>query len=220
MPAIKYAVRLRASYESLKTTVADWALLAEKLLCYEHNDKKENVHCHFLLYGVYDSVDTLKRKMRSHGIDLKGSGQLSFKTSFKLKDGTMVDITDETIPKYVTYMSKGKYNPSYNKGYDPQFIDDCKAAWINHTRPPRGEALLLDFTKYMEEVQEPKRLEARCEGRTIQWLHRCAVIFCVFKMNGVLNVQTRKDIDMIRDSYGLLNDIVSYGDIKTPYKFK
>jgi len=220
MPSVNYAVRLRTSYETLKTTVADWALLSEKLLCYEHNDKKENVHCHFLLYGVYDSVDTLKRKMRSHGIDLKGSGQLSFKTSFKLKDGTKVDITDETIPKYVTYMSKGKYDPSYNKGYDPEFIAACKAAWINHPKSTRDEALLVDFTKYIDEVQEPKRVEARAEGRTAQWLHRCAVIFCVFKMNGVLNVQTRKDIDMVRDSYGLINDIVSYGDVKTPYKFK
>ena len=222
MPAVNYAVRLRASYETLKTTVADWALKAEKVLCYEHNDKKENVHCHFLLYQVYESVDTLKRAMRSHGIDLKGNAQLSFKTSFKLKDGAKVDITDETISKYVTYMSKGKYDPSYNKGYDPAFVATCKLAWVNHKLSTREESLFAGFSEEMGvlltkhcEDRDPER-----PGINLNIVHRVAVRFCLAKMNGILNVQTRKDIDMVRDSWALEHGVIGAQDVKTPYKFK
>jgi len=152
-----YAVRLRASYETLRTTVSDWSLRSEKILCYEHNDKAENVHCHLLLEGVYDSVDTLKRLMRGHAVDLKGSGQLSFKKDFKLRDGTKALMTEETIPKYITYMSKGKYDPLFNKGYDPVFIAACKAAWFVHQIPDSVEETHGDFETFLcKELTAPE----------------------------------------------------------------
>lgn len=149
MPPLKYAVRLRASYETLRTTVAAWALRCEKVLCYQHEDRAENIHCHLLLEAVYDSVDTLKRDMRQHGIDLKGAGQLSFKTTYKMKDGTQMIISDATVPTYITYMSKGKYDPSYNKGYDPEFIAARKAAWVVHSSPDPVEDTHRDFETYV-----------------------------------------------------------------------
>jgi len=136
MPPVLYAVRLRASWDAIQTTIGQWALRCDKILCYEHDERHENIHCHLLLEGVSCSIDTLKGDMRQHGIDLKGAGQLSFKTKFKLRDGTVVNITDANKGRYVTYMSKGKYDPKYNKGYEPDWIALQKSHWIEYDNTP------------------------------------------------------------------------------------
>ena len=130
-----YAVRLRASYEALQGTIGAWALRCDGVLCYEHVERAENIHCHLLLDNVGCSIDTLKGIMRQHGIDLKGAGQLSFKTKYKLACGDVVNITADNLGKYITYMTKGKYDPKYNKGYDPARIAQLKSEWVVYSNP-------------------------------------------------------------------------------------
>ena len=150
-----YAVRLRAGYETLATTIGAWAMRCEKVLCYEHDDRHENLHVHLLLEGVATSVDTLKNDMRARGIDLKGAGQLSFKTKFKLASGDVVNITDDTKGRYITYMSKGKYDPKYNKGYTADYIALAKSQWVVYDNKPDHpfKSVYEDFETYVSKQQ-------------------------------------------------------------------
>jgi len=151
MPPVLYAVRLRASWDALRTTIGQWALRCDKVLLYEHAERHENIHCHLLLEGVSCSIDTLKNDMRAHGIDLKGAGQLSFKSKFKLRDGSTINITEANKGRYVTYMSKGKYDPKYNKGYDPDWLTIQKSRWIEYDNTPEHpfKAVYDDFETFV-----------------------------------------------------------------------
>jgi len=86
--------------------------------------------------------------MWGHGVPVKGSGQLSFKATYKDKvTGRKVDITDETIPKYITYMSKGKYDPKYNKAFTDENIGYYKSLWIDLAREPPSYLIYKEFTR-------------------------------------------------------------------------
>jgi hypothetical protein len=84
--------------------ISDWALRSNQVVVYEHPEEG-NVHCHALLVGVYDTTNTLRNDLKKHNVPLKGAGQLSFKTA------------EDDYQRYITYMSKGKYDPKYNKGF-------------------------------------------------------------------------------------------------------
>ena len=201
MPPVNYAVRLRAPYADLATTVADWAMLAEKLLCYEHPEEN-NQHCHFLLVGVRVTVETLKGHYRRHGLELRGAGQVSFKTTFKNRTGVVLAIDDETIPKYITYMSKGKYDPSYNKGYEPEFIEQCKSAWIDYKASEpvtRDKEMLGDFSNHLMDYIKLQRIDD-IASLSVEAVRVLAFKFSVDRAFGVVNVQTRKDASMLYTS--------------------
>lgn len=138
MPPRTLAVRLRTSYDNLATTIGEYALICKRVVAYEHPEL-DNIHCHLLLVDVHCTNQTLKNIMREHGIALKGAGQLSFKESY-MDNNTKIrtEIDTETIPKYITYMSKGKYEPKYVSGYDDAFIADCKSNWITYSTKPQS----------------------------------------------------------------------------------
>ena len=151
MPPRNIAVRLSASYETLRTTIGDWGLVSKLLVAYEHPEP-DNIHCHLLLTGVYVTNQNLKDTMRAHGVPLKGAGQLSFKESFKCPTTKkVIEINEETWPKYITYMSKGKYEPKYIQGFSSETVTAYKEAWcVNSTRDPSGYTIYLDFKKFLE----------------------------------------------------------------------
>lgn len=212
MPRVNYAVRLRAPYVELQTTVADWALQADKVLCYEHPDKRENVHCHLLLVGVYISTDTLKGIMRRHGIALKGSGQVSFKTSFK-SNGISMDITDETISKYITYMSKGKYDAKYNKGYTQEELDACKARWITYYSKPSMLQEYDDFKQYVKDKEALFVAPVRCAT-----IHVYACEFVKAKYGGFIPHIARKQVKDLKDNYCVEIGLMSWSRFALPFE--
>jgi len=217
MPALNYAVRLRATYEALGSTCGDWAARCERMLCYEHPEDPNNLHCHFLLVGVYESTDTLKRDFRAHGLDLKGPGQVSFKTTYKLKAcNTKVDITPQTWGKYITYMSKGIYDPKYNKGFDAPYIAECKAKWTNPVRQSREESLLAEFHEYVFEYK--KKLNLTEDVLRVSEARVLAVKFAIVAYKGVINVGMRKDAKMLLDSYCYAHDMVTTTAIVLPFE--
>lgn len=77
-------------------------------------------------------------------MDGKGNGFWSFKTVTKHHG----PITAETAPKYITYMSKGVHDPSYNKGYELQELQQLKEAWIAPTNYNKSETNYLKFEHY------------------------------------------------------------------------
>lgn len=218
MPPVNYAVRLRAPYVELETTVAAWALQAEKVLCYEHPDKRENVHCHLLLYGVYISTDTLKGIMRRHGIVLKGAGQVSFKSSFKANDVSL-DIIDATIPKYITYMSKGKYDAKYNKGYTQDFLDECKARWLTYSARPE---ILQEYDNFKLYVNEQESLlHASVIARipkNPKTIHIYACQFVKNKYGGFIPHIARKQIKDLKDNYCIDEGLMSWSRFALPFE--
>lgn len=217
MPSTNYAVRVRMSYETLATTCADWSLKSEKMLCYQHDDKKENIHCHFLLVGVYDSTDTLKRLLKTHGLLPKAS-DWSFKSKFKLKDGTVVDITDETIPQYITYMSKGKYEPSYNKGYDTEFLDLCKSKWVTYTRDPVYLQDYYEFIDYVNRREKVFHLIRESSPLCVATVHVYSCEWVKQKYKGFIPHVARKQIKDLKDNYCIDNHLMAWTGFALPFE--
>jgi len=218
MPPAMYQVRLRASAKELMTTASDWSLKCEKMLMYEHSKNEKNIHCHFLLVGVYDSTDTLKNCYKKHGLLLKGAGQVMFAESFKLPDKTVVRMTAETVPKYITYMSKGQYEPSYNKGFTTEEIALAKSQWVDHASdPPSPDTLLReDFSNHLYEYCKSHQIDI--DALRIREIRSLAVRFSVNLTGGSLNAYARKTASMLYSSYGYNNGMLTAEDIILPYE--
>lgn len=120
--AVNYAVRITKPYSQLDRGVAAVAMLCDKTLVYEHvGTKTEKVHVHMMLIGVRCDKKTLQAKFPI----CKGNKDWSWKT----KDAKYGDVEDS--PKYITYMTKGKLDPVYNKGYTIEELNEAKAAWTD-----------------------------------------------------------------------------------------
>lgn len=200
MPGVNYAVRLRAPVEDLRRVCGDYALLADKVLCYQHDDDKDNIHCHLLLTNVYKTDETLKGVLRKYGLTLKGAGQLSYKTSFKDPETKVkLDITDDTIPKYITYMTKGKHDASYIKGFEKEYLDERKAAWVKYEKTSPQVKLYKEFEELIKE-QEARRGVVLITSDLSDAI-TLATIFCMRK-HKVMTRACRNDIAMLVSTLG------------------
>lgn len=217
MPSVNYAVRLRASYEDLRQVVGDWATVADKVLCYQHSERKDNIHCHLLLTGVYQSTDTLKRSLVKHGLALKGAGQLSFKTTFKDSLTKVVfDITDETIPKYITYMTKGSNPVLYNKGYDTDFLEQCRSKWVTYKKSDKDEEMYNEFCQYIYD-RKKKELYQADETPTAAAIKIFAVDFVMEKFP-LFHSKARQLTKALIDTYNYRFGIVSASMLILPFE--
>jgi len=150
MPPRNIAVRLTCPYETLRTTIGDWGLVSKHLVVYEHPEPN-NIHCHMLLTGVYVTTQNLKDTMWSHGVPCKGSGQLSFKETFKCPTTKkVIDINEESWPKYIAYMSKGKYEPKYTQGFSDETIQSYRALWVDYTQHKPAVQLYKEFERHIQ----------------------------------------------------------------------
>ena len=193
MPPRNIAVRLTAPYETLRQTVSDWSMVSKNIICYEHPEE-DNIHCHLLLTGVYCSDQHLKDLMWGHDVQLKGAGQLSFKATFK-DGGKCVDIDEESIPKYITYMSKGKYDPKYNKGFTDENIQRYKSLWIDYTTQPSSYLIYLEFKATLENP-----------FTELSDLKRAAHRFCMLKYKSHTRL-CRNEISTLIDDYAWYQSI-------------
>lgn len=111
-----YFIRVTATYWLGKEAIAMIAEKCEKVIVYEHNDNPENVHFHMYLGSCEVSTDTLKNYFKKYGIrgGVKGAGW-----SFKLSRDSGC----------ITYMSKGRLEPMFVKGFTPEEVDEFKNKW-------------------------------------------------------------------------------------------
>lgn len=142
-----FAVRVTLPFVDVSGVVRRWALAADKLLCYEHTGSvTEKVHVHLLLIGCGVTADRLKQYAKECGIEGTGNKFWSFKTKSKVAG----PLTAETARRYITYMSKGQYDPLYVKGYDDEFLAECKAEWQQPEEVvSKYERMYNDFEDYM-----------------------------------------------------------------------
>jgi len=120
-----HALRITRDYTSLTALVMDWAEVSGKCLVYQHDADEEvkATHCHFLIEQCEVKEGALIKRGLKH-IQLKGNNDWSFVQ--KEYNGN--------VEKYITYMTKGKLDPVYNKGYEPSYLEECKKRWVDYTQ--------------------------------------------------------------------------------------
>lgn len=112
-----YFVRITHSYEAIAQLVSLWALRSERLAVFEHTGTKtEKIHCHILILGSVLQKKQL-RNIGSEIVMLKGNEFCSFKEC----------ISWETP---VVYMTKGKLDAKYLKGWTQADVDMWKSRWV------------------------------------------------------------------------------------------
>lgn len=121
-----YAVRITRSNQECTNVWSRFSNVVERMVVYEHKDGAR-VHVHLLLESCKVSTDTLKNYIKKE-IGVVNSRDWSFKTAFKVPI-VVESQYDMGFSEYIKYMSKGKYEPVYNKGYSEEFIKVCKELW-------------------------------------------------------------------------------------------
>ena len=212
------AVRITLPFSDLSGTVRAWALKAEQLVCYEHQGKKSGKrHVHMLLLGVVVDKERLKQVAKQSGLAGGGNEFWSFK---KAKPETR---------RYITYMTEGKNDPMYNKGFEDDYLQACKEEYEkgDEGEPSRDEKLFREF----EEVavwpfvrghivdQPPSEWPDWADGTTIV---RCALqvqslarSWAFGHHKRIWSVRTATDAKMVFLTYCMRYDIEIPKDIKS-----
>lgn len=140
---MNYALRLTFGYNELEAFYKKTTDVCSKVIVYEHIDTKR-LHCHALLQDCTVSTDTLKNWIKKAlGVTKVIPDNWSFKTA------------DLNI-KYITYMSKGKFDAKLVKGFSPEEIQEYKAAWV----PPTNDGTLKQFIKIQEKPEVARKRQA------------------------------------------------------------
>lgn len=126
---VGYAVRITRSFDDLRAVCERWKDRCETMVVYEHDEGANRQHCHLYLGGV---DVTTKRLKQISGLPNLGNTLWSFKQA------------TEDIDVYITYMSKGKYDPSYLYGYELKDCDRLRLLWVTPPlpKPPALEKYL------------------------------------------------------------------------------
>lgn len=126
------AVRITRPFSDLSGTVRQWALKAERLVVYEHNDDgAERIHCHMLLLGVGCDAERLKQIVKETCPGTIGKGNSFW--SFKTKVAKVGQVDDTKCSTFITYMTKGKYDAKYVKGWSEEELEVLKGEWVENT---------------------------------------------------------------------------------------
>lgn len=134
----------------------------EKAVWYFHPGGKKNPdrpHLHALLFNCTLTDDALRDGSKSK----KEGRRIGYKEQFGLKNRTEHGISNKfdngkimnefSYPKYISYMSKGIYDPVLNKGFTQMEIDLYKGSWVE----PKNET--EDIIR--REVTKPKMTQWR-----------------------------------------------------------
>lgn len=121
---VDYAVRLTRSYTDTRQVIEKFCEVSEKVLVYQHDSdtsvSRTHIHCYLCKVSV--GTDTLKNYVKKV-LGVVTPDEWSFKTTYNKKRNKVDD-------GFVTYMSKGKLDPVYNKGFDPIDIMRLTQAWV------------------------------------------------------------------------------------------
>lgn len=144
-----YAVRITHSYDDCKRVIGLWALRCDKMLVYEHEGEKTGkAHIHIALCNTNIDKKQLRNIATNAGLPVKGNENCSFK-----------DWDLEST--YMSYMTKGKHDPSYNKGYSSEEVNLFRSNWVEPTvyakKDPKDVALYAAWQCHHEEFYLVRR---------------------------------------------------------------
>jgi len=111
--------------------------------------KVKGPHCHGLVYDHRQTAETFRNKIKKY-FNLVTQG--SFAISNKYERGTVM--ADGHTRKYITYMSKGKYDPIMNIGYDQDNVNTMRSEW----REPTSVHISGDLTVITSGEVKSKRI--------------------------------------------------------------
>ena len=202
-----YAVRLHASFEEIFDSgfVGYCVRIFDTVIIYEHiGSITEKVHCHFLLFDRRESLmtsDNIKKTSKEFkSLKLKGNEQLSFKTNFKNKK-TKVKyfITEETVPKYITYMTKGSLEPNYVSRDSYWSHDECVERIAHWVIPEigRDQKLYDQFCQYL--LERPYIFHEKLNPDPYNWVIKH--VNCFIRAGGVFNMKARMNRYMLVGTY-------------------
>jgi len=205
------AVRITLPFSDLSGTVRAWALKADKLLCYEHiGEKTSKPHCHLLLLGVMCNKERLKQIAKASGLAGGGNEFWSFKTA------------KEEAERYIVYMSKGKFDAVYNKGYEPDYLQMCKDAWEQgEAEPNRDQKLCKEFEDIIYNFV--RELVAKCQPpwydgwlilRDTDILKQQARSWAFKRNKMVWSGKTGSEAKLVFLTYCMRNDLIIPNDVK------
>lgn len=170
------------------TSVAD---KSEKLIIYRHpKEEAERDHIHGLCVNTTLSEKVFRewcnRKLKLE----KSNKSYSVGTTF----GKNIKISDLTYTTYITYMSKGKYDPLFNKGFSDEDINELKHQWKepkekNTVIQPEPIALKKKKTQYeIGQEAEIRYLEipGYDERDDVDWKHMIALVIQVLHENRIV----------------------------------
>lgn len=110
--------RVTINYDALTGFIESYANDCDKLIVYEHNDKR--THIHFYAFNSRIKTDAIKTRIKKH---LHVTSWDKSNWSFKSADDS----------NCITYMSKGRIEPSFVKGFTQQEVLEYKDRWVERT---------------------------------------------------------------------------------------
>lgn len=162
----------------------------EKLIVYRHpKEESEREHIHGLCYNTTLSEKVFRewcnRKLKLE----KSNKSYSVGTTF----GKNIKISEITYSTYITYMSKGKYDPLYVKGFPAEDIDELKQQW--NDPKPKNEVVYPKIERKQKMTQWSVGQEAEVryleipgydERDEVDWKHMVQLVIDVLNENKIL----------------------------------
>lgn len=156
----------------------------EKAIFYEHSDNVSRVHCHGILWGCNVSDDTFKNWIKETLGLTPVANEWSFKQTYgKGKNKQRID------DGYIAYMSKGKYDPIYLRGYSLDVVAEMKSKGFDGKDDYKESPDVIffnEFDKWMSSPDHAPRNES--VAHDFEWLKRWSFSYCITK-HKVFNVQ-------------------------------
>lgn len=195
-----YFCRISVPYDKFSPVVSLVSEKCERMIIYEHDDNPDNIHIHFYLQACEVSTDTLKNYCKRFGINggNKGAGW-----SFKLSRDTGC----------INYMTKGKYDPKFVKGFTDDEVTEFKNKWeIREPIKVNGKVQSkLTFIVKETPIQAKKRKNDLIEEmiRILPEIHNDKIIIKTI-INVLNDNQTIFSRYTIRDYFDTIQGRVNY----------
>lgn len=216
------AVRITLPFSDASGMVREWALKAERIVCYEHvGEATAKPHIHLLLLRVGCTKERLKQ-LAAPWVPFGSSGNEFW--SFKSKSKELGPITMESSRRYIIYMTKGVNDPKYVKGFDTQYLEGCKEGWmVKEEETSRNEKLYGAFEDRVHEYWTADKLneEEFQEGRTIIRVDKADVVerlarsWAFSTHKSIWSVRTATDAKMVYLTYCMRYGINIPKEVKT-----
>lgn len=129
--------RIRVPYDQFRPVAERLAHKCDKMIIYEHNERPTNIHIHFYIQACQVSTDTIKNYCKKCGIS---GGPQGAGWSFK----------SDADAGCITYMTKGKLEPVYVKGFTQTETDEYKDRWVDRTPETSKSNKVTNYTMSME----------------------------------------------------------------------
>lgn len=109
------------------------------VLWYYHpfGKKGKGPHFHALVQDGTRTDETYRDRLKE-AFGVSGAG--TFGVSNTYKRGTKM--SELTVEEYVKYMTKGEYEPFFNKGFDKEWIQKCKDMWKPENKNILGDVVV------------------------------------------------------------------------------